>query len=278
MYKNQPHLLRPDVPHLLSLEILFIVPTANLRTQDNAHLGALTFYTVQPQPNTLLGCRHPNISRQQHVKLSPLSPRCPSLRQHHDHYHNHGLQTNGQPGRAPQVRTFCQLSLPFPRIQEKRSYHHTNPILRRPLLRFAEPEQRHPTPSSSQYAQKPLSPRPAANNHGRLSPQPPNAAGYGAHTSYSQQPQHPKYNTMSPPPVAAAQRPAPVQNRPPPASRPPPSPAPGEERDPTLLPLFRAVDKNGTPSLDLYCSCLWPCTLRTHAVVFRLQSLPQPDL
>lgn len=141
-----------------------------------------------------------------------------------------------------------------PHVQLK-AEHPTNSILVPPPSRFAEPEQRHPTPSSSsQYAQKPLSPRPAAN-YGRLSPHPPNSAAYGAHTSYSQQQPHPKYNTMSPPPVAAAQRPAPVHNRPPPASRPPPSPAPGEDgRDPTLLPLFRAVDKNGTPSAAFFPS------------------------
>ncbi|CAN8098913.1 unnamed protein product [Discula destructiva] len=87
------------------------------------------------------------------------------------------------------------------------------------LPRFAEPEPRNSTPSSSHHQQQP--PRPQGHSH-----------------------------TMSPPPVAAAQRPAPMQNRPPPASRPPPSPAPGDDRDPTLLPLFRAVDKNGTGQLS----------------------------
>jgi Ca2+-binding EF-hand superfamily protein len=50
---------------------------------------------------------------------------------------------------------------------------------------------------------------------------------------------------MSPPPVASGARPGP---RPGPAldSRPPPSPAPRDSSaDPTLLPLFRAVDKDG---------------------------------
>lgn len=41
-----------------------------------------------------------------------------------------------------------------------------------------------------------------------------------------------------------------TQPRPPQGTRPPPSPAPGgKSADPTLLPLFRAVDKTGTPFL-----------------------------
>lgn len=56
---------------------------------------------------------------------------------------------------------------------------------------------------------------------------------------------------MSPPPPTGGPRPNPVQNRPPPISRPPPSPAPNEGgADPTLLPLFRAVDKDRTGQLS----------------------------
>ncbi len=49
---------------------------------------------------------------------------------------------------------------------------------------------------------------------------------------------------MSPPPTAVAR---PTQHALPPVnSRPPPSPAPRDSSiDPTLLPLFRAVDKDG---------------------------------
>lgn len=186
------------------------------------------------------------------IVTKPIASTHFTSRKHHYHHpitptenrpsntQKHGIQTDRQPGRAPKVRTSAPSSC------DRAAYiltHHAR------SFRFAEPDQRHPTPSSSQYARKPVSPRPAENYQGRLSPNPPhNPAGHGAHTSYSQQqPQRPHYSsTMSPPPVAAAQRPAPVQNRPPPASRPPPSPAPGEDRDPTLLPLFRAVDKNGT--------------------------------
>ena len=52
---------------------------------------------------------------------------------------------------------------------------------------------------------------------------------------------------MSPPPSATGPRPvAATQNRQPVVSRPPPSPGPLDSvADPTLLPLFRAVDKEG---------------------------------
>lgn len=65
---------------------------------------------------------------------------------------------------------------------------------------------------------------------GRLSPA-------GHHSTHS--------GVMSPPPTGG---PKPIHhNRPPPNSRPPPSPAPTDGgADPTLLPLFRAVDKDGT--------------------------------
>ncbi|KAI5866433.1 hypothetical protein GGS23DRAFT_550654 [Durotheca rogersii] len=55
---------------------------------------------------------------------------------------------------------------------------------------------------------------------------------------------------MSPPPTASGPRPV-AQNRPPPSSRPPPSPSSVDgAADPTLLPLFRAVDKDGTGQLS----------------------------
>lgn len=60
-------------------------------------------------------------------------------------------------------------------------------------------------------------------------------------------PTHPPsgYGHMSPPPVNQGPRPI-SHNRPPAASRPPPSPGPESGADPTLLPLFRAVDKDGS--------------------------------
>ncbi|KAM5380230.1 hypothetical protein ACJZ2D_003681 [Fusarium nematophilum] len=58
------------------------------------------------------------------------------------------------------------------------------------------------------------------------------------------------YGHMSPPPNPGGARPQP-HNRPAANSRPPPSPAiDGSGSDPTLLPLFRAVDKDGTGHLS----------------------------
>ncbi|KAI0016465.1 hypothetical protein F4780DRAFT_797874 [Xylariomycetidae sp. FL0641] len=110
------------------------------------------------------------------------------------------------------------------------------------LPRFAEPEQKtgspRPPPSSSRYDSKPPPPIPTSGQHrvdpARLSPTVGN---------YRPPP------GMSPPPMASGPRPT-AQHRPPPASRPPPSPSPPEGSDPTLLPLFRAVDKNGTGQLS----------------------------
>ncbi|KAI1414834.1 EF-hand [Hypoxylon sp. FL1857] len=142
------------------------------------------------------------------------------------------------------------------------------------LPRFAEPEQKgsagHP---SSRYESKPPPPVPSTRHDsipprrgdpGRLTP-----TGYGPPP-----PQHPQHSNtyssngghhsnsydynyrpnahspMSPPPPASGPRPT-AHNRPPPSSRPPPSPSPQEgAADPTLLPLFRAVDKDGTGQLS----------------------------
>lgn len=92
--------------------------------------------------------------------------------------------------------------------------------------------------SSSRYETKPVPPRPEQLPHRgsdaradsrRLSP------GHSPHGNYG---------ATSPPPTGGP-RPN-MNNRPPPVSRPPPSPAPVDgAADPTLLPLFRAVDKAG---------------------------------
>ncbi|KAK4162071.1 hypothetical protein QBC43DRAFT_322267 [Cladorrhinum sp. PSN259] len=128
------------------------------------------------------------------------------------------------------------------------------------LPRFAEPEQKgpksplsaqHPTHSSSsasRYENKPPPPRPLEHRptydsrydsqHDRLSPR---------HTA----PPPPERYGMSPPPTASSQHRPVQQARPPASSRPPPSPAPRDgAADPTLLPLFRAVDKDGTGQLS----------------------------
>lgn len=119
---------------------------------------------------------------------------------------------------------------------------HLGAVTDRNPTRFAEPERKHASPSPSHYENKPMPPRPQegygrphAGSAGRLSP-----AGHpsgGHHNTHS--------GVMSPPPTGG---PKPTHhNRPPPNSRPPPSPAPTDGgADPTLLPLFRAVDKDGT--------------------------------
>ncbi|KAI0176414.1 EF-hand [Hypoxylon sp. FL1284] len=133
------------------------------------------------------------------------------------------------------------------------------------LPKFAEPDQKAGSPHpSSRYENKPPPPVPSTRHdslprrgdQGRLSP-----SGYGysnsAKHSYSHDNYRPSphsmsqsHSPMSPPPPASGPRPT-THNRPPASSRPPPSPAPQEGgADPTLLPLFRAVDKNGTGQLS----------------------------
>lgn len=134
--------------------------------------------------------------------------------------------------------------------------------------RFAEPERKQPAASSSpsltpsHYDTKPAPARPQ-DAYGRPHPSPAGRLSPSGHGPYGA--------VMSPPPPTGGPRPNPVQNRPPPISRPPPSPAPNEGgADPTLLPLFRAVDKDRTsqgPSLhrsrvrlaNLWRSCVCVC-------------------
>ncbi|KAI1477008.1 EF-hand [Daldinia eschscholtzii] len=133
------------------------------------------------------------------------------------------------------------------------------------LPRFAEPDQKGgaPHPSSSRYESKPQ-PIPPSTRHdslpthrtntGRLTPTGYAPGGYSTSPSHSNsydQSYRPNLqSTMSPPPTATGPRPT-AHNRPPPASRPPPSPTPQEgAADPTLLPLFKAVDKNNTGQLS----------------------------
>ncbi|KAI9904930.1 hypothetical protein N3K66_001459 [Trichothecium roseum] len=102
------------------------------------------------------------------------------------------------------------------------------------LPRFAEPEARGGTPSASsqpppQRFDKPPPPLP--------------------HQTQQVKQHSLNYGHASPPPTGG-QRP-PTHTRPPPQSRPPPTPSMDDSgSDPTLLPLFRAVDKNGTGQLS----------------------------
>ncbi|KAL3605575.1 hypothetical protein FPOAC2_00522 [Fusarium poae] len=126
------------------------------------------------------------------------------------------------------------------------------------LPRFAEPEQK---PGQSRS--------PAPQQH---HPPPQQQQQYQHHPPPQQYQQQPRYDKplptqrdarshslgqgpashgfMSPPPNPGGARPQ-AHNRPAPNSRPPPSPAlDGNGSDPSLLPLFRAVDKDGTGHLS----------------------------
>ncbi|KAK3383852.1 hypothetical protein B0T24DRAFT_518741 [Lasiosphaeria ovina] len=106
------------------------------------------------------------------------------------------------------------------------------------LPRFAEPEQKDkPAPSPSlRYENKPPPPRPSEQR-------PPPTDRYRSER-LSPRPQE-RYQMANPSPTSGGQ-PSPIT-----VSRPPPSPAPRDTgADPTLLPLFRAVDKDGTGQLS----------------------------
>ncbi|KAK0612961.1 hypothetical protein B0T17DRAFT_511323 [Bombardia bombarda] len=140
------------------------------------------------------------------------------------------------------------------------------------LPRFAEPEPKggkQPSSSSSsaapssRYENKPLpSSGPAPSSRYETKPPPPRPLEHRGSDRYhptpterlspgiQQPPPADRYGGMSPPPTATGGRPA-HHNLPPPSSRPPPSPGPRDSvADPTLLPLFRAVDKDGTGQLS----------------------------
>ncbi|KAK8019491.1 programmed cell death protein 6 [Apiospora arundinis] len=132
------------------------------------------------------------------------------------------------------------------------------------LPRFAEPDDGNgprPAPqssSASKYNSKPPPPLPTQQHAApssyhrnsdphRLNPSPhPGQSNYGGRNYGGNSPVS---SVMSPPPMASGPRPT-AHNRPPASSRPPPSPVPSDGADPTLLPLFRAVDKDGTGQLS----------------------------
>ena len=105
-----------------------------------------------------------------------------------------------------------------------------------------------PSSSSSRYENKPPPPRPVEHRnsdrhqtggHERASPRPQPGPGPVD-----------RYGGMSPPPTSST-RPN-HHTLPPASSRPPPSPALHDNgADPTLLPLFRAVDKDGKTDTQL---------------------------
>lgn len=139
------------------------------------------------------------------------------------------------------------------------------------LPAFAEPERKHPSNNSSasstpgpgpahsqaqqaihtqQYGQKPPPPLPRQEAHQdyhsgggrRLSPQMQPQGNYGYGGSSSPPPIH---GYGSPPPGSYGAGRGRAQQM----SRPPPTPAPPAGADPTLWPLFKAVDKDGSGQL-----------------------------
>ncbi|KAI0101615.1 EF-hand [Nemania sp. FL0031] len=122
------------------------------------------------------------------------------------------------------------------------------------LPRFAEPEQKggsRPAPSHYQSKPQPPVPAPGPSRHDTY---PSRRHESSSSPSYRTQSQSHygsmSHSPMSPPPQATAPRPT-THNRPPTSNRPPPSPAPQDNgADPSLLPLFRAVDKNATGQLS----------------------------
>ncbi|KAI1750986.1 EF-hand [Xylaria castorea] len=118
------------------------------------------------------------------------------------------------------------------------------------LPRFAEPEQKGgPKPVPSPYQSKPPPPAPAP------APGPSRHDTYPSRRHESSHRNQSHYGSlshasMSPPPQATAPRPL-AHNRPPASNRPPPSPVPQDgNADRSLLPLFRAVDKDSTGQLS----------------------------
>ncbi|KAJ4860527.1 EF hand domain-containing protein [Trichoderma breve] len=125
----------------------------------------------------------------------------------------------------------------------------------------APPQQRYDRPQQPQYQQQQPQyqqhQQPPPNQHQYDHPPRRDTAGHGGQGQYDHPPRRDTaghgqgaYGLGSPPPVAAAQRPA-AQHHPAATSRPPPSPSnDANGADPTLLPLFRAVDKDGTGHLS----------------------------
>ncbi|KKA30451.1 hypothetical protein TD95_000629 [Thielaviopsis punctulata] len=121
------------------------------------------------------------------------------------------------------------------------SYQKPAPPLPRPQQQQPQYQQQQPQYQQQQPQQQQRPPPQQQHQHYPQHPQP--------HMSHGRHPSRDQY-TMSPPPQTNGPRP--VTHNPPAASRPPTSPvdtnAPGA--DATMLPLFRAVDKDGTGQLS----------------------------
>ncbi|KAL6868683.1 EF-hand [Trichoderma novae-zelandiae] len=151
-----------------------------------------------------------------------------------------------KPGQAPPPQQRYDQRPPQPQYQQpppQQQYQQPPPPQQFQQPQFQQRQQPSPRPDQHQYDHPPRrdtagppqgQPRYDQQRHDTRSPiHHPGAYGLG-----------------SPPPVAAAQRPA-AQHHPAATSRPPPSPSNDTAgADPTLLPLFRAVDKDGTGHLS----------------------------
>jgi len=105
----------------------------------------------------------------------------------------------------------------------------------------AEPEQAAQLLSGGGQAQRAPPQQQAPQGYAR----PPMNQGYNQHNPHGFQQSPPPQHTFSPPPqqgFGQPQRPG--------SSRPPPTPAPPQGVDPTLFPLFKAVDKDGSGQLS----------------------------
>lgn len=126
---------------------------------------------------------------------------------------------------CPATPSLRVMLIPTSQAAQMMSDHHDN----RPTSR--------PPPNQGGYG-KPMSPRPDAYAQHHQQRPPQQHQGYGG-VGYGQPPPH---NAYASPPTQHG-----FGQRPPPVSRPPPTPAPpaGNGADPTLYPLFKAVDKDG---------------------------------
>ncbi|KAG0638622.1 hypothetical protein HOY80DRAFT_147945 [Tuber brumale] len=129
------------------------------------------------------------------------------------------------------------------------AYYNSNPDA---LPAHAEPEQAAQMMSGGYENRPPPNrPPPVGANYGGggakpMSPRPDPYRQQQGHQGYNQPPPGRPQQFQSPPPGQFGG----AGQRPPPVSRPPPTPAPAQGVDPTLFPLFKAVDKDGSGQLS----------------------------
>lgn len=132
------------------------------------------------------------------------------------------------------------------------AYYNSNPDA---LPAHAEPEQAAQMIGGGGYDNRPPPnrPPPAGANYGGggAKPMSPRPDPYRQQQGYNQPPPGRPQQYQTPPPGQfGGPPPGHIGQRPPPVSRPPPTPAPPQGVDPTLFPLFKAVDKDGSGQLS----------------------------